>query len=31
MLAARVLFRASAFRVRTSDEDHERRFEFLGI
>jgi hypothetical protein len=31
VLAARVLFRASAFSVCTSEEDHERRLEFLGI
>jgi hypothetical protein len=31
MLPARVFFRASAFSVRTSDEDHERRFEFFAI
>ena len=31
MLPARVFFRASVFSVRTSDEDHERRFEFFAI
>ena len=31
MLAARVFFRAIVFSVRTSDEVHERRFDFLGI
>ena len=31
MLAARAFFRAIVFNVRTSDDDHERRFDFLGI
>jgi hypothetical protein len=31
MLAARVLFRAIVFSVRTSDDVHERRFDLLGI
>ena len=31
MLAARVFFRAIVFSVRTSDDVHERRFDFLGI
>jgi hypothetical protein len=31
MLAARVFFLAAAFKVRTSDDVHERRFDFLGI
>ena len=31
MLAARVFLRAIVFSVRTSDDVHERRFEFLGI
>jgi hypothetical protein len=31
MLAACVFFRAIVFSVRTSDEVHERRFDFLGI
>ena len=31
MLATRVFFRAIAFSVRTSDDVHERRFDFLGI
>jgi hypothetical protein len=31
MLAARVFFRAIVFNVRTSDDVHDRRFEFLGI
>ena len=31
MLAARVFFRAIVFSERTSDEVHERRFDFLGI
>jgi len=31
MLAARVFFRAMVFSVRTSDDVHERRFDFLGI
>jgi hypothetical protein len=31
MLAARVFFRAIVFNVRTSDDVHDRRFDFLGI
>jgi len=31
MLPARVFFRANVFSVRTSDDVHDRRFEFLGI
>jgi hypothetical protein len=31
MLAARVFLRAIVFSVRTSDDVHERRFDFLGI
>jgi len=31
MLAARVFLRAIAFNARTSDDVHERRFDFLGI
>ena len=31
MLATRVFLRAIAFSVRTSDDVHERRFDFLGI
>ena len=31
MFAARVFLRAIVFSVRTSDDVHERRFEFLGI
>jgi hypothetical protein len=31
MLAARDFFRAIVFSVRTSDDVHERRFDFLGI
>ena len=33
ILSDRLLFRASAFSVRTSDvkRDHERRFEFFAI
>jgi hypothetical protein len=31
MLAARVFFLASVFSVRTSEGDHERRLELLGI
>ena len=31
MLAARAFFRAIVFSERTSDEVHERRFDFLGI
>ena len=31
MLATRVFFRAIVFNVRTSDDVHDRRFEFLGI
>jgi hypothetical protein len=31
MLAAPVFLRAIVFNVRTSDDVHDRRFEFLGI
>ena len=31
MLATRVFLRAIVFSVRTSDDVHERRFDFLGI
>jgi hypothetical protein len=31
MLAARVFLRAIVFNVRTSDDVHDRRFDFLGI
>ena len=31
MIAARVFLRAIVFNVRTSDDVHERRFDFLGI
>jgi hypothetical protein len=31
MLAARAFLRAIVFNVRTSDDVHDRRFEFLGI
>ena len=31
MLAARDFFRAIVFSVLTSDDVHERRFDFLGI
>jgi len=31
MLAAPVFLRAIVFSVRTSDDVHERRFDFLGI
>jgi hypothetical protein len=31
MLATRVFFRAMVLSVRTSDDVHERRFDFLGI
>ena len=31
MLAARDFLRAIVFSVRTSDDVHERRFDFLGI
>jgi hypothetical protein len=31
MLAARVFLRAIVFNARTSDDVHERRFDFLGI
>jgi hypothetical protein len=30
MLAARVFLLAAVFNVRTSADDHERRFNFLG-
>jgi hypothetical protein len=31
MLAARVFLRAIVFNARTSDDVHERRFDFLAI